>query len=646
MKKVLLAASLSLASIAAQAQGAKFEWVKGMGGTGNESGNAMTLDSAGNVYTTGNFSGTVTFDASNTITSKGNNDVFVTKHNTSGTIVWAIQIGGLSDDLVRGIAVDKSYVYITGNYNQTCDFDPSSTATYNYTSRGIGDIFVAKYELSTGNIVWAKSMGGVSSDLGFGIAVDKDGYVYTTGNYAGSCDFNPGATVTNLTSLGLSDIFISKLDKDGNFEWAKSIGSIGSDGGVSITLDQDANPIIGGAFSWTVDFDPSAGTSNLTSLGSNDIFVTKFNSMGLMQWVKQIGGTGNEYLEFLTTDKWGNALYTCRYENGADFDPGAATFNLSGTGRVAVSKLRNNGDFVWAKKLGSTATAERPKCVAVDTFGSVYTVGEFDGTSDFDPGVGTANLVSAGGTDIFVSKLDSNGAYNWAVSFSEPSSLTGNGVIVANDGSVYTTGAFAGTCDFEPSSATLSLISAGANDIFVHKLNQCNINKTTTLTGNTISANMIGATYQWVNCPSYTAISGATSQNYTPTTSGSYAVIISNGATCKDTSACVAVTGTNINENSITNQTKIYPNPAQDFVTLDKLPISGKISLINILGNVVMEIPINDSKMTLDTKNYSKGIYFLQISSDASETPFFLLKRAVFLFSEIESFAISLTKIV
>lgn len=616
MKKVLLAASIAFLANAANAQSATFNWAKGMGGTNDESGNAIAVDKTGNAYTAGNFSGTTTFDASVpiVIASKGANDVFITKHDASGSLVWAKQIGGTSDDLVRGIAADDDYVYITGNYNFTCDFDPAGSTTLNLTSAGIGDIFVAKYEASSGNLVWAKSMGGASQDLGFAIAVDKDGYVFTTGNFAGSCDFDPGAGTTSLSSKGSSDIFISKLDNNGNFDWAKSVGSTGADGGVGIAIDHMGDPIIGGSFVGTVDFDPAAAVNNFISFGSGDIFLSKYNSMGLMQWTKQIGGTGSEYLEFLTSDKWGNVIYTARYQSGADFDPGSAIFNLTGSANVVVSKLNNNGDFVWAKKLGSLGTSERSKSVAVDTFGSVYTIGEFDNTNDFDPSSGTANLTSAGGTDIFVSKLDSSGNYKWAVSFGGTNGEIGNGIAVANDASVFTTGNFRGTSDFDPSTGSSNLTATGGSDIFVHKLGQCIINKTTTLTGNTISATMSGATYQWVNCPSYTAIVGATAQTYTPSTSGSYAVIITNGATCKDTSACVAVIGTNINENILASQVNLYPNPAQNAVTIANLPKEGNIKLLSILGAVLMETNINGTTMNIDLSNYANGLYFLHIS--------------------------------
>ncbi|MCC6187174.1 MAG: SBBP repeat-containing protein [Chitinophagaceae bacterium] len=618
MKRILLSASLAISAMATQAQSPKYQWAQSMGGTNNESGNAITVDSAGNVYTTGNFSGTTTFDASVpiVIASKGANDVFITKHDASGTLVWAKQIGGVSDDLVRGIAVDKDYVYITGNYNQTCDFDPAGGTTLNLTSSGLGDVFVGKYETSSGNLVWAKSMGGLSADLGFGIAVDKDGYVYTTGNFAGTGDYNPGTGTATLGAVGLSDIFISKLDKDGNYEWAHSIGGIGSDGGVSIALDQLGNPIIGGSFAGLVDFDPAAAISTLTSFGGSDIFVTKFNSMGLMQWAKQIGGTGSEYLEFLTTDNWGNIVYTARYDNNTDFDPSSGIFNITGSGKVAVSKLNNNGDFVWAKKIGSSGTAERSKAVAVDTFGSVYTVGEFDGTQDFDPSSGTANLISVGSTDVFVSKLDSAGNYSWAVSFGSTSAENGNGIAVSRDASVYTTGSYNGTCDFDPSAATTNLTAAGANDIFVHKIGQCIINKTTTLTGSTISANMAGASYQWVNCPSYATIAGATAQNYTPTNSGSYAVIITNGTGCVDTSDCVSAIGTGIAASAMASNISIYPNPANNVVVISNLSKGQSINIINTLGVSVFDNKASNSTMNIDVNAFASGMYFVQIVQD------------------------------
>ena len=123
------------------------------------------------------------------------------------------------------------------------------------------------------NYAWAKRMGGASTDFALSIAVDGSGNVYTTGIFVGTADFDPGAGTANLTSLGSYDIFVSKLDASGNFVWAKSMGGTGPDYGYAIAVDGSGNVYTTGDFQGTVDFDPSAGTANLTSAGDIDIFV-------------------------------------------------------------------------------------------------------------------------------------------------------------------------------------------------------------------------------------------------------------------------------------------------------------------------------------------------------------------------------------
>ena len=131
-------------------------------------------------------------------------------------------------------------------------------------------------EASAGDFVWAKSMSGTGADIAFSIFIDSSGNVYTTGYFTGTVDFDPGAGTSNLTSVGSTDIFISKLDSSGNFVWAKSMGGTGTDQANSISIDSSSNIYTTGYFAGTVDFDPGAGTSNLTSAsGSNDIFILK-----------------------------------------------------------------------------------------------------------------------------------------------------------------------------------------------------------------------------------------------------------------------------------------------------------------------------------------------------------------------------------
>lgn len=117
------------------------------------------------------------------------------------------------------------------------------------------------------NLQWAKGMGGTNGAVGYSIAVDAFGNVYTTGSFQGTVDFDPGGGTYNLTSAGIQDIFISKLDAAGNFIWAKSIGGTSTDIGYSIVLDSSGNVYTTGQFAGTVDFNPGGGTNSLTTAG-------------------------------------------------------------------------------------------------------------------------------------------------------------------------------------------------------------------------------------------------------------------------------------------------------------------------------------------------------------------------------------------
>src|SRR5690606_1756907 len=106
-------------------------------------------------------------------------------------------------------------------------------------------------------------LGGTSFDVGNGIQVDAAGYVYTTGTFQGTGDFNPGSGVFNLVSAGGSDIFVQKMDSDGNFIWAKAMGGSGADTGFALAVDGSQNVYVTGSFLGTADFDPGPGTATL-----------------------------------------------------------------------------------------------------------------------------------------------------------------------------------------------------------------------------------------------------------------------------------------------------------------------------------------------------------------------------------------------
>jgi hypothetical protein len=389
-------------------------------------------------------------------------------------------------DFGQGIAVDSAgNVYTTGHFSGTADFDPGP-GTYNLTSGFDGsqyrdDIFVSKLD-SSGDFVWARSMGGTGEDRGADIAVDSAGNVYTTGYFEGTADFDPGTGTYNLTSAGGRDIFVSKLDSSGDFVWAKSMGGTGSHGAdaaahgdkFGIAVDSAGNVYTAGDFEGTADFDPGPGTYNLTAAGDSDIFVSKLDSSGDFVWAKSMGGTSGDFGPSIAVDSAGN-VYTAGWFYGtADFDPGPGTYNLTSAvdANIFVSKLDSSGNFVWASRMGGGGIwpGDRGRDIAVDSAGNVYTTGMFRGTADFDPGAGTYYLTSAGNTEIFVSKLDSNGNFVWASRMGGPNIDRGRGIAVDSAGKVYTTGYFRGTADFDPGPGTYNLTSAGDWDIFVSKL--------------------------------------------------------------------------------------------------------------------------------------------------------------------------------
>ncbi|GEM_PF-7057975 len=452
-----------------------------LGSTGSDSGIGITTDSAGNVYITGNFHGTVDFDpgaGALNLTSTGDRDSFVCRYTAAGALVWARRMGGSSGDNGYGIstegdaiAVDAGgNVYTTGRLAGTADFDPGAGAV-NLTSAGLYDVFVSKLD-PDGNYVWARRLGGSGHDEPWGIAVDGPGNVYTTGHFAVTADFNPGPATANLTSAGSFDVFVSKLDTGGSFVWARRMGGSGDDTAAAIALDSGGNVYTTGNFAATADFDPGVGTFNLSSAGLDDSFVSKLDSSGNFVWARRWGGASSDSGGGggIALDNTDSVYATGAFQGTSDFDPGSGIFNLTSAGSTDayVNKLDSAGNFIWARRLGGSGTDEGYG-IAADSAGNIYTTGYFQGTAAF--GTGTFNLTSAGSNDAFISELDSSGNPVWAGQLGGSGDDRGRGVGVSRSGNVYTTGFFAGTAtDFDKGACNDTLTSAGGVDIFVSHL--------------------------------------------------------------------------------------------------------------------------------------------------------------------------------
>lgn len=255
-------------------------WTRTFGNAGHASAYAITSDTAGNVYITGAYEGTLDIDpglGTLELTSNGYHDIFMLKLTSAGDLVWANSIGGADDDLAESVQLDAGEnVYITGSYAATTDFDPGAGIS-EMTAESATDAFILKLS-NTGTYDWARTISnGEDADYGKSSVIDAEGYIYTTGTFNSTSDFDPSSGTAYLTSNGGRDFFIQKMDSHGNFVWAHNLGGYGMDEARSIALDPDKNICLTGVFRNTVDFDPWSGTSNLTCNEYGDAFALKLN---------------------------------------------------------------------------------------------------------------------------------------------------------------------------------------------------------------------------------------------------------------------------------------------------------------------------------------------------------------------------------
>jgi len=393
-------------------------------------GKSMVIDDSGNIYISGCFGGTVDFDPGPdtfNLISGAAYDIFVLKLDGAGSFKWAKAMEGTSGygSCGESITLDSfNNIYTSGFFSSTVDFDPGPDE-YNLTASEIEEICIFKLD-SSGNFVWAKAFEGSTIYSNTSIAIDfgRDADVYTTGNFMGTVDFDPGAGIFNLTSNGAKDIFISKLDGSGNFVWAKSIGGSNYDAGFSIAIDpSNGNVYTTGGFADMVDFDPGVGIFNLTSNGAFDIFISKLDQGGNFVWAKAMGAVSGEgYGSSVIIKPGGNGdIFTTGHFTGTiDFDPGVSTFNLTsnGGGDLFVSKLDSAGNFVWAIS-GGGVYEEYSNSIDLDSNGDLFIAGVFRSHS-FD--FGSTTLTNADTTvyydefgspfyttDIFIAKLGEMG---------------------------------------------------------------------------------------------------------------------------------------------------------------------------------------------------------------------------------------------
>jgi len=340
--------------------------------------------------------------------------------------------------------------------------------------------------LNAQNFEWVSQLGGVDNDYGQDAVADEEGNVYSTGYFYQTADFDPGAATFDLTSPAQQDIYVSKLDVNGNFVWAHRFGNVDRNRGNAITIDEDTNIYVSGYFEGTVDFDPGTGVEERTSFGIVDCFILKLDKDGNLLWVKHIGGTGAEEGLDLHIDRNGNLLASGYMTADADFDVEGTGLVLNSIGArdAFILKLDENGNILWLNQLEGTGDGY-PSGIYTDINNNVYNTGFFTGDCDFDPSANPSVKTASGGRDMYIVKLNELGDYVWSRSIGSTGDDRANKVVVSDSGQVFLTGQFELTVDFDPGTGTNELIAQGGIESFLMSLDS---------NGDFMWANSIGST--------------------------------------------------------------------------------------------------------------------------------------------------------
>jgi len=385
------------------------------------------------------------------------------------TWIWAKGSGGSDDDICYSVATDPSgNVYAAGGFI-------SPTITIGATTlinAGQEDIFLAKYDPS-GNVIWAKSYGGITCEKGWGVATDANGFVYITGNFD-SDSLNFGSVNLINTSTPGNMLFLVKLDSAGNSLWGRAVGCYNwfSTRSTCITVDNAGDVYIAGDFTDTeIIFDTI--TLNGGSAYYYSDFIAKYNSSGGVIWARIVPSFCNSYINSITTDQNNNVFIIGEFRDQILHLDNLTISNpwggYSGSTNSFTAKYNSSGIIQWAKSYGGS-DYETGRSITADHAGNIYITGSFaSSTVSFD----TINLpLSTGGnSNTYITKVNTNGNAIWA---KKGSSIDNQSYSITTDpkSNVYVTGYFVSD---SVRFGNISLSNSGSFDTYIVKYDSSGI---------------------------------------------------------------------------------------------------------------------------------------------------------------------------
>jgi hypothetical protein len=515
---------------------------------------------------------------------------------------WAKGYGSSGLDRVWDLAIDNDgNVLVTGEFIDTLQIQDQVLIGW-----GLNDIFVAKFS-PNGNLMWARIFGGADGDIGLGIDADDEGNSYTTGYFAATAHFGD----ETVNSSGSWDVFVLKLDADGNKEWIKTEGGPSNDIGYGIATTPSGVSTLTGWFGGIITFHDG---STLTSYGSSDILTMAFDSNGNINWKHQAGTSGVEYGYKVDTDYYGNTYVTGSAGTGSDFDgilaPGDGMF---------IASYAPGGQIRWVNSgtgagVNSIAADSAPS--VIEQFGCV--TGRITGTGFFDSII----LSSYNGTDDAYNAVFEQLTGHWISGDISSGPGSNKGRACTYYQYPYYAGSFEGTPDmfgFQP-------VSFGGSDSYVN--GHLNTGPAWLLTAGGLNNDVItdigvdsnGIVYV---CGWYSGLA-------------SFGTYLINSGNDFDLDMFIAKIDPNATSNNdATNQSaipliKCYPNPFSENVNIKLMQSSYypvEISIYNIKGQNVWSQDLNrpDTSIIWDGKSSngrlcSPGIYFIKYQNAMHDT--------------------------
>jgi hypothetical protein len=447
MRTLLFASVILVGNHFLQAQTFSIEWAKIIGSNEyntpyiNSSKSLAydnTTDSYGNYFTTGLFQDTLDFDPGEgrfDLNSNGDptTNAFITKLDSVGNFLWAKSL--LSNKLAAGycmITDNSDNIYVAGTFQDSLIFEINNLK-HSLVSKGPVDVFLTKLN-SAGEIQWLKQLDSKTEvENKFWLETDSDDHVYFAFNFTDTLHYDLNNPGSKLYSEGYHDIFCSKLDSEGNFQWIKQTGASGTDKLYSLKLQDDTKLHCLGIFERTVDFDPNTGIANLNAESSNG-FVQVLASDGNLVQARFIADQTFEKDARFEIDEENNIYYLYQVAPGM------------GLSYMTVQKIDETGDIQWNNEYGDFSGTNLPVSTCTDLQGNLYVWGRYFQYPDFDPSYNeyTSPIAGYHGSR-FLSRINKNGSLAW-VSFMEVGyvfgiSLKSNGKINCDDqGNVYMSG--------------------------------------------------------------------------------------------------------------------------------------------------------------------------------------------------------------